>query len=52
MSAPDQSSPARINAKNTGLGGQYFKDGHGDQNVATDNGVVYKIDHVGSKSNN
>ncbi|KAK3302952.1 ankyrin repeat-containing domain protein [Chaetomium strumarium] len=46
MSASDQSLPTRIDAKNTGPGAQYLKDGDGDQNVASDNGAVYKIGHL------
>ncbi|VUC34381.1 unnamed protein product [Clonostachys rosea] len=30
-----------INAKNTGPGSQYIADGRGDQNIVTDQGVIY-----------
>ncbi|KAI0597076.1 hypothetical protein F4775DRAFT_265285 [Biscogniauxia sp. FL1348] len=34
-----------INAKNEGTGKQYISDRSGDQNVATDSGMVLKIHH-------
>jgi len=48
MLSPGENASPRVKAENRGHGNQFLTDGPGDQNVATDSGVVYSIGQLNS----